>query len=419
MLEHQLTFVLENSLFYQKKFREIISRTKLSHKEIFSELPFTTKTELLQDQQENAPFGNNLCVSRNDILRIHKTSGTTQKPLILALTQRDIEHTIRIGAKCFQLSGLKKSDIVIHCLNYNMWAGGYTDHQSLETAGAAVIPFGIGHTKELIETILTIRPTSIHCTPSYLRKIESVLLESFQLTPFDLGLKLGLFGAESGLQNPEFRSSIEKKWGFKAMNANYGMSDVLSMFGAECFCQNGLHFMATDILYTELIDPNLKTNLSIEKGSVGELVLTHIDKQAQPLIRYRTGDIIKIISTEKCQCGESGFKFEIVGRSDDMFVVKGINVFISAFDKIINEHLDVLSGQYQIHINKTEPIDKVLLLVEIKNVAFQKQELIINMLSSKFAERLLIKPDICIKTEGELPLTEGKTKKLFKTLIHE
>jgi phenylacetate-CoA ligase len=348
-LNNQIRYVLKHSNFYKNKFGSLaISETEQD----FLDLPFTTKSEILEDQLSNPPFGNNLCVNVSKIQRIHKTSGTTARPLLLALTANDVKHAVQCGAKSFQLSGLTSEHIVIHCLNYNLWSGGYTDHQSLEVAGAGVIPFGVGHTKELIQTIINIKPTAIHCTPSYLKKIESVLIEEFGMLPSDLGLNLGLFGGESGMQNKDFRERIENVWQIKAMNANYGLSDVLSIFGSECFCQNGLHFTGSEVLYPELIDYKTLESVKIREGAIGELVLTNLHKESQPLIRYRTNDIIEIISMEKCKCNETGFRFNVIGRSDDMICIKGVNVFVSAIDKIIYNNSDILTGQYQININR-------------------------------------------------------------------
>ena len=179
-LQKQLKYVSSSSKFYQEKFKNNINIEK-NILDIFKGLPFTTKEELLQDQSTHPPFGSNLCIGVDQISRVHKTSGTTNKPLALALTINDIQNTVRNGAKCFKRAGLRSADTVIHCLNYNMWAGGYTDHQSLENTGAAVIPFGVGNTEKLIDAILWIKPTAIHCTPSYLSKIEYLLKTKYTL----------------------------------------------------------------------------------------------------------------------------------------------------------------------------------------------------------------------------------------------
>ena len=165
-LKSQLKYVIENSSFYKGK---IIEHGKILNGDFdFEELPFTTKQELLDDQKKFPPFGSNLSVSLEKIKRIHRTSGTISAPLIIALTSNDIKRMTASGAICAKTAGLKETDTVVHCLNYSMWMGGYTDHQILESAGAAVIPFGVGNSKQLIETIIRLGVTTISSTPSYL-----------------------------------------------------------------------------------------------------------------------------------------------------------------------------------------------------------------------------------------------------------
>jgi len=336
---------------------------------------------------------------------------------MIALTETDIETTVRVGRACFLSSGLTSNDMVVHCLNYNLWAGGYTDHQSLEATGAAVVPFGVGHSKTLIETMIWLNPTAIHCTPSYLAKLEAVLKSDFQgRPPRDLGLRLGLFGGESGMQNPAFRKSIEEAWGVRAMNANYGMADVLSMFGAECRLQNGLHFMAGGVLLPELVEPQTGRPVEIRTGAEGELVLTHLEKQAQPLIRFRTSDVIRILSDGPCGCGLDAFRFEVLGRSDDMIVIRGVNVFVGAIDRLIGEYLGELTGLFQVFVNRTDPVDRMVLKVEVKGGSPVREEGLRRRLADDFKSRLAITPSIEFVSEGVLPRTEGKTQKLFRSL---
>jgi len=412
-IKKQFEYVRLKSEFYQAKIGPV---AEISEAGFFTDIPFTTKQELLTDQLEHPPFGSNLCVIPEKIRRIHKTSGTTSKPLLLALTALDIETTVEIGRRCFISSGLTGNDTVLHCLNYNMWIGGYTDHQSLEATGAAVIPFGVGNTENLVETILLIKPTAIHCTPSYLNKIALVLKQDFNLAPKELRLKLGLFGGESGLQNLHFRENIEKTWGIKAMNANYGMADVLSMFGAECSLQNGLHFMGDEVLFPEILDPVSNVNKEIHDGVEGELILTNLVRESQPLLRYRTNDIIRILSVDPCSCGNKGFRFEVIGRSDDMITIKGVNVFVSAIEKIIFMNLELLTGVLQIHVNNHDPIDKLLIKLETK-LQFPGPDIDFKTnLVREIKNRIAITPEIEFLPEGSLPRTEGKSRKIFRTL---
>ncbi len=270
-LKRSLKSAFKNSKFYKnklKKYKDI----KLNAKE-FEKIPFTTKKELLNDQKLNPPFGDNLSVNVSKIQRVHRTSGTTDRPLILALTKNDVELMTETGSTCSKISGLKEKDTVVHCLNYCMWMGGLTDHMSLEKSGAAVIPYGVGNSKQLIETILNLKVNTISCTPSYLNKLIYVLREFYEIEPKQLGLKLGLLGTEGGLQDPKYREKIENLWGIKAINFNYGMAEVWSVFGSECFkCQKGLNFISNGNLYLELIDPKTSKNIDIENGSEGEMV---------------------------------------------------------------------------------------------------------------------------------------------------
>jgi len=411
-IKKQYQYVIDNSEYYKNKLKSV---RKIKTIEDFNKLPFTTKDEILSDQEHYPPFGSNLCVSIQNILRIHKTSGTTNKPVMIALTQKDIQRTIEVGADCFISSGLRRSDLVVHCLNYNMWAGGYTDHQSLEKAGAGVIPFGVGNSRKLIETILQLKATAIHCTPSYLSKLEHIMKEEFNMEPSNLNLRLGLFGAESGLQDQDFRKIIEHTWGLQAMNANYGMSEVLSMFGAECSFQNGLHFFGEKVLYPELVDLQSQESLSIEEGVVGELILTSLYRETQPLIRYRTGDIIAILGRE-CECGKSVFRFEVLGRTDTMLVIRGLNLFPRNIEQIINKNIGFITESYQVLVNKNNPIDTIKLLLEMKKGNQISEETLKAKIIDDFVGHLEITPTVEFVQEGVLPRVEGKSQKVLRTL---
>ena len=414
-LKNQLKYTFSKSDFYKARMRKAGLRLRdiSAHVQLF---PLTTKNDVLIDQEQYPPFGSNLCVNIDRVKRIHKTSGTTDRPVLIALTENDIKKTVEIGSLCFRRAGLKPTDIVIHCLNYSIWAGGYTDHQSLEGTGAAVIPFGIGNSKNLIATILWIQPTAIHCTPSYLSNLEVILRQDFNLSPRDLKLKLGLFGAEPGLQNPDYRRNLEKVWGFKAMNANYGISEVISMCASESVHQDGLFFTARKYIYPELKSLQGNEILPFDKGAVGELVLTNLSKEAQPLIRYRTNDVIKIISAKSKKGINKGFGFEVVGRSDDMIVVKGINLFIGSLEAIINKQLHILTGAYQVLVNKSDPIDRLLIKMEIKHHSDLKKENLKQRLLDDFKTNLGVLPEIELLDADTLPRVEGKSKRLFRIL---
>ena len=412
-LNNKIKNILKKSKFYKNKLKKF--KNKKINSEIFDKIQFTTKKELLNDQKKHPPFGSNLTVEKKNIQRIHRTSGTSNKPLILALTKNDLKLMAETGSTCSKISGLKSNDIVFHCLNYCMWMGGLTDHLSLEKSGAAVIPYGVGNSKQLIESIQNIKASTISCTPSYLNKLVYVLNEFFDVKPKDLGLRLGLLGTEGGLQDQNYRKKIEDTWGIKAINFNYGMAEVWSIFGSECFnCQDGLNFVSNGNLYLELINPENLKNIEIKPGSEGEMVVTTLNKEAQPIIRYRTGDIIKINKTKACKCGHKGIKFQITGRSDDMITVKGINVFPSQIRTVINKYLNKLSGQFQIILDKPLPIENLHISIEkSQKTSSLELEILKNKLILEFKNNLHLMPHIDFVAQGSLT-ADGTKSKIFK-----
>ncbi len=330
------------------------------------DLPFVDKSDLLADQAEYPPFGRLVAVSHDDIRRVHRTSGTTSRPFLTLLTERDSESTIEAGARAFWCAGVRPSDTVVHCLSYCMWSGGLTDHLCLERTGATVIPFGVGNSRYLLELIQTVRPTCISCTPSYLPRLADLCRRELSIDPSTLSLQKALFGGEPGAQDAGFRESIEREWALEAVDANYGMSDVLSIFGSECRHRSGLHFHSQDILLPELIDPKTRDTLPLDPGAQGELVLTHLFREAQPLFRFRTHDVVKILGVGDCPCGRSGFRFAVLGRSDDMLIVKGVNLFPAAFGEYVSRYGDQLTGAYRVLLSDQEPRQSVKLKVEIR-----------------------------------------------------
>jgi len=414
-LSEQLEYVLSRSAFYKEKYAGCgITSENAANR--FSELPFTEKQELLDDQEAHPPFGANLCAELAEVQRIQKTSGTSNRPVLIALTPKDIETTVSVGATCFRAAGLEPTDVVVHCLNYCLWMGGYTDHQSLERTGATVVPYGVGNTVGLVEFMFHAKPTAIHCTPSYLAKLEAVLAEQFGgASPKEFGLKKGLFAGEGGLQYPNFRQRIEEKWGLCAINANYGVSEALSMIAAECAERDGLHFMAGDALLPELIDPATTDPIPIETGAQGELVLTNLCRLAQPLIRYRTRDVISVVRAEPCDCGRSSFRFQVTGRSDEMLVVKGINVYPSAIRSVIDGFPDMLNGEYQIVVSATEPLAEIAVKAEhVAGLSPDALESLATTLGQKIRHVINIAPRVALCKEGELPRTEGKTRRVVR-----
>ncbi|PKM77871.1 MAG: CoF synthetase [Firmicutes bacterium HGW-Firmicutes-15] len=367
--------------------------------ERFTDVPLINKQMLLDDQSLNPPFGSNVCVESKKIARLHRTSGTTMRPLTLVLTASDIEHVIMGGRRAFRTAGMDENDIVFNCMNYCMWMGGFMDHQSMEATGAAVVPYGVGKTENLIAMLLEIDSPCIHSTPSYLAAIRKVLREKYGLSPRYLGLKKGFLGGEAGMQDEVFRKKIEDEWEMKAINANYGLSEVMSILGAECDRREGLHFTASPFLQVEIIDSASGLELPLKAGVIGEMVLTNLVKEAQPLIRYSTGDIIEIISTDVCPCGNEGFRFLIRGRSDDMLVIKGINFYPEAIRPLLSKYPEC-TGTYIVRVPNRQPIDEISIRVQVLT-GEQNHFSLAEEIKKEIRDRLFITPEIILVQDLE------------------
>jgi phenylacetate-CoA ligase len=408
--QRQRRHVYDHSDFYRELWQGAEPPESLHE---LARLPLSTKQQLREAQAATPPFGNYLASGRYQVNRLHRTSGTTGQAMNLALSARDCEVTATVGGRAQALAGLGPEHTVVHCLNYQMWMGGVSDHLTLEKTGALVVPFGIGSSELLIDTIRQVGIDAISCTPSYPAVLEKTIAERFPgLEPRDLGLRLGLFGGEPGLDDPQLRQRLRDTWGMEPRNANYGVSDVLSNFAAQCEHDTRLHFVAADVLYPELIDADSGASLSLQPGVEGELVLTHLQRDCQPLVRFRTGDIIAIDSYERCECGFAGLRFRVVGRSDDMVVVRGINVFPTMVASVINGFAE-LSGNYRIELDAPPPYDRLPLAVEL---AVESAPADLGATLEAAIKRALgARAQVTIKPAGSFELTEGKTRRVLRT----
>jgi phenylacetate-CoA ligase len=404
----QRAHVAENSAFYQRLWGGVAPPANLRD---LPALPLSDKAGLRLSQAAHPPFGDYLAAPRSAANRLHRTSGTTGQAMNLAMSAGDSAITGTVGGRCQSSAGLTPDHTVVHCLNYQMWMGGVTDHMTLEATGALVVPFGVGSTDLLIRTIQEVGINAISCTPSYPAVLERVL-EGMGMRPRDLGLKLGLFGGEPGLDDPALRDRIRETWGMEPRNANYGVSDVFSNFAAQCEHDTRLHYMAADVLWPELIDPETEEPLPIKAGVEGELVLTHLARDCQPLVRFRTGDIIAIDETEPCQCGRHGFRFRVVGRSDDMVVVRGLNLFPTMVAAVLSG-IGALSGDYRIVLNAPPPYDALPITVELAK-GREASDALKAEVEAAMKRNLGATARVTLVPHGTFPVTEGKTKRVLR-----
>jgi len=395
--------------FYCKKLHDIKS---------FGQAPFTSKPELLASQGSHPPFGD-FTDSKVAISQIYRTSGTSSNPLLLTFSKKDIDFITDIGRECLIYAGMGSSgnkEIVINCLNLSMWVGGVLDSQSISKTGVQVINFGAGNTSELIRLIKDLSASkkykiSLHCTPSYLPHIESRLKTEYNLSPRDLNVHSFYLGGESGIQNNNYRRTLVEKWRSNIINANYGMSEICSAL-ASANDENILRFAPLFLqkYYIELQTSNdgIKPFESICEGDEGELVVSTPEKESQPLFRYNSKEIIRIIKKNK-----QDLFFEILGRTDDMLIYKGINVFPEQFRNIINNFSE-LSGLYKIQVKKDNDIvENIVLVCEInKSSNFNEPELK-NKLAIKIKSELSILPSIVFTKKINI---EGNKIKLVEII---
>jgi phenylacetate-CoA ligase len=408
--ERQRDYVAKRSPLHLRAWGKKASPRRLDD---LAGMPLIDKEMLRQSQRAHPPFGDYLAAAESEIARIHRTSGTTGTAMNLALSRTDAEETAIVGARAQSASGLGPGHRVVHCLNYRLWMGGFTDQTTLEGTGATVVPFGVGETQLLIRTIGELGITAISCTPSYPQVLEQVIAEHYpQMKPRDLGLKLGLFGGESGLDDPQFRRRLESVWGFKVRNANYGVTDVFTTFAGQSEIDNDLHFVALDVLHPELIDPASGQTLAWEEGAKGELVLTHLTRQCQPLVRFRTGDIIMITGTGKARCGRTAPRFRVVGRSDDMVVVRGINAFPTQVASVLNQ-FEALSGEYRIVLDGPSPY--ALLPVEAELAAGNHDDKgLAAAIEQRIKREIGVSARVTLLPFHSLPRREGKTRRVIR-----
>ena len=406
----QRTYVTKQSPFFARLWA---GKSVPDRLEDLPALPLCDKAMLRESQAASPPFGDYLAAVREFVVRLHRTSGTTGQAMNIAQTEADAAQTAEVGARCFRAAGLTTGTLTVHCLNYQMWMGGVSDHLALEATGATVIPFGVGNSQLLIRTILDLEVPVIHCTPSYPAALERTIAEHFpSLAPRDLGLSLGLFGGEAGLDDPSFRGRLESVWGFTARNANYGVSDVFSNFASQCWADNDLHFLGADVLYPELIEPESGDPVPWREGASGELVLTHLKREAQPLVRFRTSDVIAVTGTGPCICGRRVPRFRVLGRSDDMVVVRGVNVFPSAVGGVI-AGFDALSGEFRIRLKGGGPYHRLPVEAEMAEGAKATTALAARV-EEAIKTQVRASASVTLLPANALPRTGGKTRRLIR-----
>jgi len=365
-------------------------------------IPFTKK----QDLREGYPFGF-FAVPLKKIVRIHTTSGTTGKPTVVGYTRKDLAMWSDLIARNMTMVGVGEDDIFQNMVNYGMFTGGLGFHYGAEKIGMTVIPSATGNTKRQIEMIRDFGVTTIHCTPSYAMHLAEIAEEMNM--PLE-SLKTGIFGAEPWSES--VRRTLEKKLGLTAYDS-YGLSELFGPGVAfECPERDGLHIWH-DCFYVEIIDP--KTGEQVSDGERGELVVTPLVKDAMPLLRYRTGDITFLME-DGCLCRRGQKIARITGRSDDMLVIRGINVFPSQIEHVLLKIPEV-GNQFMVYIDRINHLDEMTVEVEINREYFSGELADLARLQKKVVKELHdaleLRTTVTLVEPGSLPRFEGKAKRVI------
>jgi len=392
--------------FYTQKFDQLgLKPAHISSIEDITKLPFTNKTDL----RDNYPFGM-FAVPMSEVVETHTSSGTTGKPVIGGYTKKDIDLWSEVMARCLTMSGTAPSDIVHNAYGYGLFTGGLGVHYGARRIGATVIPVSGGNTKRQIMIMQDFGSTILTCTPSYTLYLAEVG-EEMGIDFKGLPLRAGNFGAEPWSNN--MRIEIENRLGLLALDI-YGLTEIIGPgVGNECEQKTGVH-LCDDHFYPEIINPD--TGEVLPPGEVGELVITTLTKEATPLIRYRTRDITTL-KPRKCACGRTSMRMErIMGRTDDMLIIRGVNVFPSQIEEVL-VRIEGTEPHYQIVVDRVGSLDVLEILVEMneKMISDEIKELeqVELKIKSEIESMLGIKVGVKLVEPKTIARSEGKAKRVF------
>ena len=392
-----VTYVYHNVPFYRHKLQEMdITPDDIRTIEDIVKLPFTTKKDL----RDNSPFGLQ-AAPQSEIIRIHASSGTTGNPTIVGYTRKDIGVWTECMARCLTAYGVTRNDIFSVAYGYGLFTGGLGAHNGVEMVGASVVPASTGNTEKHVKLIRDLGITGIACTPSYALYLAETM-DKMGVTKDDINLRVGAFGAEPWTE--QMREEIQERLGLKGYNI-YGLSEIMGpSVSYECEYQHGSH-INEDHFFPEIIDP--VTLERLPNGQTGELVFTTLTKEGMPVLRYRTRDLCSLLEGE-CECGRTTVRMgRIQGRSDDMLIIRGINVFPSQVESVVLS-MPEFAPRYLLIVDRVNNLDTLTVQVEIRQEYFTgvfDTPAAIDALEKKLAAKLKSVLSIGAKVQLKAPNT--------------
>jgi phenylacetate-CoA ligase len=406
-LKEQVHYCYANSVFYHKKFDSVnLKPQDIQSLDDLKKIPFTIKADL----KENYPYGM-VAAKPDEIVEIHASSGTTGNPIVGAYTKNDMDMWQELMARSIYTTGGRPQDVIHIAYGYGLFTGGLVFHYGAQKLGARIVPASGGMTQRQIKLMKDLDVTILACTPSFAVYLAETMIQEGVVPQKDLKLKRGIFGAEPW--SDQIRRRIEKELGIEAYDI-YGLTELCGPgVAVECPQHDGLHVWEDNFI-VETIDPD--TGESLPEGEEGELVFTALNKTGLPMLRYRTRDISKIIR-ETCACGRTHARMmRVTGRSDDMLIVRGVNVFPSQIEFAVMQFPE-LAAQYLIVLDRPGALDTFLVKVELTEQSAKNTQLDINALKRSIQQRIHIitglSADIEVVKPNELPRTEGKAKRVL------
>jgi len=353
-LSKQVRYAYDNVPMYRRRFDGVGVSPDITRLEDIQNLPYTVKDDL----RDHYPYGI-LARPMSDVVRIHASSGTTGKATVVTYTQHDLDTWTNMMARNFTAAGVGREDVVHNAYGYGLFTGGLGFHYGAERVGAKVLPVSAGNTKRQLKMMKDMGSTVLCCTPSYAVYLTEVAPKEGYDPKEDLNIRVGMFGAEAWSE--EARHTIEDNFGMKAYDT-YGLSEIYGPgVGGECEHQKGLHIWEDEVMI-EIIDPD--TGQWLEPGKLGEIVLTMLGRETMPLLRYRTKDL-GWVSVDECECGRTTTRLmEIRGRSDDMLIIGGVNIFPSQIESVLYD-IPELGDQYQILVDRSKALTRLGVQVEV------------------------------------------------------
>jgi len=406
-LKEQVKYCYENSSFYRKKFDSVgLKPQDIQTLDDLQKIPFTVKSDL----RDNYPFGM-VTVKPDEIVELHASSGTTGNPIVGAYTKGDLDVWQEIMARSIYTAGGRAKDVIHIAYGYGLFTGGFGFHYGAQKVGATIVPASGGMTQRQIKLMKDLDVTILACTPSFAVYLAETMAQEGVNPRRDLKLKRGMFGAEPW--SDKIRERIQQEMGIEAFDV-YGLTELCGPgVSIECDIHEGLHIWE-DHFIVETINPD--TGEVLSPGEEGELVFTTLTRKGMPMLRYRTRDISKV-ATEKCKCGRTHARMlRVTGRSDDMLIIRGVNVFPSQIEYAVMCFSE-LATQYLIVVDRPGALDTFVVKVELSEKAAKDPQLDKNQLKAEIQKRIHIvtgiTADVEIVKPGELPRTEGKAKRVM------